>query len=101
MENTAKAKLITIIATAELRERLEEDLRRLGATGYTVERVDGRGHSGPRMRGVFELGNVRMETIVPIANTDPILTHLATLADQFDLVAFVQDIDALPRKRFV
>lgn len=99
--DTVRAKLITIIASGELRDRLEDDLRKLGATGYTVYRVDGRGHHGERMRGVFEIGNIRLETLVAQGKADAILTHLGRLAEQFELVAFAQDVDALPRSHFV
>jgi nitrogen regulatory protein PII len=100
MVDTAHVKLITIIASSELQERLEKDLRRLGASGYTVSQVDGRGQHGPRTRGMFDIGNVRIETIVAPAIAEAILTHLARQAEVFEVVAFAQDVDAVPRNHF-
>jgi nitrogen regulatory protein PII len=101
MVDIARAKLVTIIASAELQDRLEHDLRSLGAGGYSVTRVDGRGRQGPRIRGLFEIGNVRIETIVAPAAAEGILTHLARQAETKDIVAFSQDVDAIPRRHFV
>jgi nitrogen regulatory protein PII len=100
MTDTAHAKLITIIASSELQERLEKDVRQLGATGYTVSNVTGRGQHGPRTRGMFDIGNVRIETIVAPAVAEAILAHLAKQAETFELLAFAQDVQAIPRKHF-
>ena len=40
---TVKVKLLTVIAEAVLRERLVEELKAAGATGYTVAEVHGSG----------------------------------------------------------
>lgn len=100
MVDTARAKLITIIASSELQDRLEHDLRRLGATGYSVWKVDGRGQKGPRTRGMFDIGNVRIETVVALAKAEAILAHLAGVAETVELIAFSHDVDALPAKHF-
>jgi nitrogen regulatory protein PII len=100
MLQTAHVKLITIIASSELEQRLETDLRRLGATGYTVSKVEGRGQHGPRTRGIFDIGNIRIETIVTPAAAEAILAHVAEQAETFEVLAFVQDVEAIPRKHF-
>jgi nitrogen regulatory protein PII len=101
MVDTARARLITIIATAELQDRLLGDLKRLGADGYTVSKVDGRGHAGERKRGMFDIGNVRIETIVGHGKAEAILAHLAVEAEKFEFIAFSQEVEAVPRKHFV
>jgi nitrogen regulatory protein P-II 2 len=103
MVDTAHAKLVTIIFSSELQDRIVSELHRLGATGYSVTRVDGRGHHGPRTRNMFDIGNARLETIVPLGKADAILAHLVEMqrTENADLVAFVQDVEAIPRKHFV
>jgi nitrogen regulatory protein PII len=100
MMDMASAKLITIIASSELEDRLEKDLRRLGARGYTAAKVEGRGGHGPRNRGMFDIGNVRLETVVTPDVAEKVLGHLEQLSETFDLFAFIQDVQAMPRKHF-
>jgi nitrogen regulatory protein PII len=100
MADTVRAKLITIIASAELQDQLEENLRSLGASGYNSIRIDGHGQTRPRIRGLFEMGNVRIETIVRPVAAEAILAHFAQQARGTDLIAFSQDIDAVPSSRF-
>jgi nitrogen regulatory protein PII len=101
MVDIVRVKLITVIAPVEFQDRLGQDILRLGAGGYTVSMVDGRGKSGLRARGLFEISNMRMETLVPAAKADAILAQLAREAETLDMVVFCQDVDAIPRKRFV
>jgi len=101
MADTARAKLITLIASSELQDRLEHDLRKLGATGYTDFRVNGHGQHGPRTRGMFDIGNVRIEAIVASEKAEAILDHFARQAETLGIIAFCQDVEAIPRKHFV
>ena len=57
--------------------------------------------NGPRTRGLFDIGNIRLETIVPPEKAEAILAHLARQAETLDMVAFSLDVDAVPRKHFV
>jgi nitrogen regulatory protein PII len=100
MVDTARMKLVTIIGSSELQDRFERDLRRLGASGYTISKVDGRGRHGPRTRGMFDVGNVRLETIVSPEIAETLLAHLSREAETTELVAFAQDVEAVPRKHF-
>jgi nitrogen regulatory protein PII len=100
MTDTAHVKLITIIASSELQDRLEKELRRLGASGYTITKVDGRGEHGPRTRGMFDIGNVRIETVVAPDVAEVILAHLAKEAEAYEFLAFAHDVEAVPRKHF-
>jgi nitrogen regulatory protein PII len=101
MNHSVRAKLITVIAAAEFQDRLGQDLIRLGAGGYTTSLVDGRGRSGQRIRSFFEISNVRLETIVPSEKADALLAHLSHVAETLDIVAFSQEVDAIPSKHFV
>jgi nitrogen regulatory protein P-II 2 len=100
MVDIAKVKLVTIIASAELVDRLTVALKGLGATGLTSMVVSGRGLHGPRAPSAFDSGNIRLETIVPPAIGEKILEHVATQYSGFAIVAFAHDVDAVPRSRF-
>jgi nitrogen regulatory protein PII len=61
--NTVSCKLLTIIAEDELEDRLLADLDAVGAKGYTVATVRGKGSH--RVRATeWEGENVMVETIV-------------------------------------
>lgn len=100
MADTAKVKLVTIITSSELLDRLTVALRALGADGYTSVVVNGRGRHGERTRNAFDSGNVRLETLVVPAVAETILEHVATQYSGFDVVAFTHDVEAVPRAHF-
>ena len=98
---TAKVKLVTIVAGAELLDGLEEHLQTLGTSGYTVTHGGGRGRSGFRERGWLLTGNVRVETLIRPGDARKLLEHLACAYAGRPLVAFSHDVDAIPAEHFV
>jgi nitrogen regulatory protein P-II 2 len=73
---TTKLKLVTIIAEAILEDRLLKALGQLGARGYTVDAVHGKGSRG--IRGIDMGGqNIRVETIVGPEVAERIMAHVA------------------------
>jgi nitrogen regulatory protein PII len=94
----ARAKLVTIIAAAELWDRLEADLRRLGASGYTFVSVNGRGEHGSRPGSWLESGNVRIETVVTPEFASSIMDHLLRDYAAEEMTAYVHDVDAIRRR---
>jgi hypothetical protein len=99
---TAKIKLVTVIATSELEDRLMEDLRKAGATGYTISSVSsGGGSHGPRHRGMFDTGNLRIEMLVTPDVATKLLEVVVAHYKGMSLIAFAQDVEAVPRKNFV
>jgi hypothetical protein len=98
---TAKVRLVTIIASSELQDRVIEDLREAGAGGYTIGRASGGGLHGPRVRGVFDSGNVRIESVVSGEVAERVLEHLAQAYAGLSLIAFTQDVEAVPREHFL
>jgi hypothetical protein len=95
---TAKVKLVTIIAGSELQERLEADLKELGIRGFSLMRVDGYGVHGPRRHGLLGSGNVRFETLVRPEMGAKLMEHLTKLYKGWGLVAFMQDVEAVPHE---
>jgi nitrogen regulatory protein PII len=98
--DTAKMRVVTIIATAELSERLERDILQLGARGMTIARVDGHGAHGAHRASFLDRGNVRIETIVDHKVADRLLEHVVKHYDGLEIVAFAYDVQAVPKSRF-
>ena len=98
---TAKIRVVTIVATAELQERLEGDLMAMGGTGLTVGRVDGRGSHGVRRAGLFDRANVRIETLVSTELATRVLERIMTHYKGQEILAYAHDVEAVPKEHFV
>jgi nitrogen regulatory protein P-II 2 len=94
-------KLVTIIAEAVLEDRLLDDVKRLGATGYTLTEVRGEGSRGIRATE-FEGCNLRIEVLVSEATAGRILE---CLADEYfalyAVVAYVADVEVVRGEKYV
>jgi hypothetical protein len=97
---TAKLRLVTIVATAELQERLEKDLLAMGARGLTIGKVDGVGAHGRRRASFLDSGNVRIETLVSAATGAKILERVVKNYDGQEIIAYAHDIEAVPKAQF-
>jgi nitrogen regulatory protein PII len=96
----ARVTLVTVIAPSELAGRVEELVRDLGATGYTVANVNGFGQHGFRRHALLDAGNVRLEAIVTSEIATRILIHVDTEYTGMPIIAFASDVDAVPRGHF-
>ena len=88
-------KLVTIIAEPVLEPRITHELRRLGATGFTV--VEGRGQ-GTRALHAAEIPgtNVRIETIVPPDTAEQNVQYLArTYFADYEVIAYLSDVSVV------
>lgn len=97
---TTRLKLVTIIMEAVLEDQLVDDIRDLGATGYTLVEVHGEGSRGIGASD-FEGRNLRLETLVPPAVADRILEHLA--AEYFPLyavIAYAMDVEVVRGQKY-
>jgi nitrogen regulatory protein PII len=97
---TAKVRLLTIIAGEELVDGILENLRTIGVTGFTVARVEGRGHHGLRHRNFFALANVRVEVLLGVEHAERLLERLSHAYEGRQVVAFFQDVEAWPKAHF-
>jgi nitrogen regulatory protein PII len=97
---TAKIKLVTIICGEELLDGIEEHLKTIGPSGYTVGRVDGRGQHGPRTRGFLDRANVRIEVLLRPSDAPRLLERLMQMYEGRQVVAFSQDVEAVPKEHF-
>ena len=97
---TAKVKLLTIVAGSELEQRLERELKADGIVAYTLTRVEGRGLHGIRREGFLDTGNVRIEMLVGAPLAQKILERVANEYRDWPVIAFTHDAEAVPRERF-
>ncbi len=97
---TAKVKLVTIIASSELQDRIIEDLRKVGAGGYTITRASGGGLHGPRVRGIWDTGNVRIESLMSTELAERVLEHVTQAYADLPFIAFAVDVEAMPPEHF-
>jgi nitrogen regulatory protein P-II 2 len=97
---TSERHVVTIVAETAVESRLVEDVKRLGAKGYTVGRVRGEGTTGQHLQDLSG-PSVRLETIVSEAVADRILEHLAAAYfGRFAVVAWVTSARVLRSERF-
>jgi len=97
---TAKIALVTIIAAGELLEGLKQSLRGDGASGYTVSLAAGYGVHGSREMGFLDIGNVRIEILLSRDRAHELLRRLAEEYADRGLVAFLHDVEAVPKRHF-
>ena len=97
---TAKVKLVTIITPEELLDGVEDRLKAGGASGFTVGRADGWGQHGARQRSFVAYANVRVEALLRPADAMRLLELLQRDYAGRQLMAFVQDVEAIPREHF-
>lgn len=94
-------KLVTIVAEAILENQLLDDLRHLGATGYSIGQVRGEGSRGVRA-SEWEGSNIRIEAIVSPATAEAILDHVArTYFEHYAVIAYTHDVDVVRGEKYV
>ncbi len=98
---TVSLKLVTIICSSELEDGLVADMTKLGTRGHTISRVSGTGQHGPRDRNIWDMGNVRIEALVLPEIAARLLKHVVNAYPGRPVVAFTQEVEAVPRGHFV
>ena len=94
-------KLVTIVAESLLEKRLVEEVKRLGAKGYTITPARGEGSRG--IRGVdWEGQNIRLETIV---SEEVALRILQRLQEEYfphyAVIAYVENVWVVRGEKYV
>ena len=94
-------RLLTVVTEASLERRLVEDLKELGARGWTITDARGQGHRGKRALDWEHGGNIRLEVICDAALADRIVAHLREIYyDHYAMVLFVHDVEVLRPEKF-
>jgi nitrogen regulatory protein P-II 2 len=98
---TPQFKLVTIIADESLKKILEEDIIALGARGYTVTNVEGKGKTGSR-DSAWSGENVKIETIVPPSICENILSYVAAnYFERYAVIAYSFDVQTIRSNHFM
>lgn len=100
MVETAKVTLVVVIAVFELEVRLVKDLTALGVKGYTLGKVSGRGSHGPRMAGLVDAPNMRIEMLVSEVLAERILDRIAKKYADQPILAYELPVKAMPADHF-
>ena len=97
---TQMMKRVTVVAEAIVAERIEEDIMRLGASGYTTTEADGRGSRGVRASD-WEGKNVKIETVVKPEVAGKILECLADhYFAHFAVIAYAHDVEVVRGEKY-
>ncbi|HKK03626.1 MAG TPA: DUF3240 family protein [Gammaproteobacteria bacterium] len=98
---TDDRKLVTIVTEAALERHLADDLKRLGAHGYTVSDARGEGSRGVRAARWDASSNIRVEVICDDATAEKIAAHLrAHYYDHYAMVMYFSDVGVLRPEKF-
>lgn len=97
---TVPLKRVTIIAEAVLEERLLDDLRELGARGYTITEARGEGTRGVRA-SEWEGKSVKIETLVSPEVAERLLERLAArYFEHYAVVGYLETVEVVRGSRF-
>lgn len=98
---THEMKMITIITESILEHGLLEDIERLGAKGYTIENVRGKGHRGVRHGDWSSDSNIRVEIVCDLKTADDIADHLKeAYYKDYAMMLFLSDVKVLRSEKF-
>ena len=98
---THPRKLLVIIAEAAIEKSLVDDVRRLGAQGYTVSDVRGGGRGGTRAGDWEADRSVELKVIASEAVADAIARHvLATYCPNYAVTMFLAEAHVLRPEKF-
>lgn len=101
MSNLSPEKLITIVTTDVLEDRLIAIVRNRGASGYTINRARGAGSTGEQS-GMLDIDtNIMFHVVVPPDRLDNMLEDLQRLINKrYHLTVFVSDVSVLRPDKF-
>ena len=93
--------LLTIVTEGVIERQLVEDVKRLGAHGYTIVDARGEGSRGMRAADWEYSKNIRLETICDRAVAEAIMAHLArTYYADYAMIAYLTDVQVIRPEKF-
>ncbi len=93
-------KMITVITTSMLEEKLVRVFRKRGTSGYTVVRARGAGSRGVQSGLDFD-ANIQVEVVLPPDRLEPLLEDLKRLMDKgHHLTVMVSDVQVISPEKF-
>lgn len=96
-----KRKLVTIVTEASLERSLLVELEKLGAHGYTITDVRGKGSRGVRNAGFDLTANIRIDIVCTAETADAIATAMRErYYDNYAMIMYVEDVDVQRPEKF-
>ena len=93
--------LLTIVTEGVIERQLVEDVKRLGAHGYTIVDARGEGSRGMRAADWEYSKNIRLETVCDRAVAEAIMAHLAqTYYADYAMIAYLTDVQVIRPEKF-
>ena len=101
MQDLSPEKLVTIITTDVLEQRLISVVRGRGASGYTIVRARGAGSSGEQSAMLDIDTNIKFHVIIPAEDLSALLGDLSAMIRKgHHLTVFVSDVSVLRPEKF-
>jgi hypothetical protein len=99
--HTEARTLITIVTEAALERRITDDIKRLGAHGYTISEARGEGSRGVRSAGWEASSNIRIEVVCDAPTAQAIAAHLRVhYYDHYAMILFMSEVGVLRPEKF-
>jgi hypothetical protein len=99
--HTEARTLVTIVTEAALERRITDDIKRLGAHGYTISEARGEGSRGVRSAGWEASSNIRIEVVCDAPTAEAIAGHLrAHYYDHYAMILFMSEVGVLRPQKF-
>jgi nitrogen regulatory protein PII len=96
-----KEKLLTVITESDIEEHLIENIDRLGAKGYTISLVRGKGEKGIRNATWSNNSNIKVEIVCCSKMCEKIVEFLKeNYLKNYAMILFVADVNVLRPRKF-
>ncbi|MFC1894961.1 P-II family nitrogen regulator [Candidatus Dependentiae bacterium] len=96
-----REKLLTVITESEIEENLIEDISKLGAKGYTIYSVRGKGEKGIRNAIWSSNSNIKIEIVCCPKVCEKIIEFLKeNYLKNYAMILFVADVNVLRSRKF-
>jgi len=96
-----KRTLVTIVTESVLERQLTDELKRLGAHGYTITEARGEGSRGVRAAEWEYSSNIKVETICDERAAAAIMAHLAkTYYAHYAMIAYTHEVEVMRAEKF-
>jgi nitrogen regulatory protein P-II 2 len=98
---TVPLKCVTIVAEAVLADQITAEIKRLGATGFTLSETRGEGSRHLRA-GEIPGENVRIDAIVSEKIAEAIVDHVARVYfDHYAVIVYITDVHVVRGDKYV
>lgn len=92
---------VTIVTESLLKEEVLQLIRKHGATGFTLTKVEGEGSRGVRASD-WEGRNIKIETIVLPSTADAIVENLSDVYfEDYAVIAWLSEVSVMRGSKFI